>query len=307
MCSNGSHLAITIVIFAFMVSCTTQTVMPDEVSTELGVDGVVASEDQNDLQQEIHILPPEPSKVVFQSLDGVELQGVYYPSGEINAPLVVLAHWAQGDQTDWMEIAYWLQNRGLSGKTEDFEGKLWLDSSWFPEMTLKHSFAVFTFDFRGCSGGCKSFDREKWLLDAQAAAAFAQSLEGVDGDQIAFVGASIGADGAADGCLYLNSLSQGACKGAFSLSPGNYLILDYPQVIEDLNSVSPAVPAWCIYSEDDAESFKVCDGINASNFKGIVYESGTVSGFPHGMNLIQPSINPNPLLLMLDFLDSVID
>ena len=85
------------------------------------------------------------------------------------------------------------------------------------------------------------------------------------------------------------------------------MILDYQQVIEDLNSVSPAVPAWCIYSEDDAESFKVCDGINASNFKGIVYESGTVSGFPHGMNLIQPSINPNPLLLMLDFLDSVID
>ena len=67
-------------------------------------------------------LPPEPQNIHFQAADGQALEGIYYPALANPAPLVVLMHWAPGDQYDWVEIAYWLQNRGLGGQSANPEG-----------------------------------------------------------------------------------------------------------------------------------------------------------------------------------------
>lgn len=56
---------------------------------------------------------------------------------------------------------------------------------------------------------------------------------------MAIIGASIGADGAVNAC------GEG-CLGAFSLSPGNYLALSYPDVMSDLPLVFPMFSDTCL-------------------------------------------------------------
>ena len=240
----------------------------------------------------------EGQEMSFPSLDGTELRGIYYPAGIDGAPLIIMMHWAPGDQSDYVEIAYWLQNSGLGGMSENPENYPWLDLSWFPKVAADKTYAVFTFTFRQCEGGCQAFLRDEWLLDAQGAVQFAYNLDGIDQDNILTVGASIGSDGAADGCLYLNGLHPGSCKGAFSLSPGNYLTLDYANVVTQLGE--DAIPAWCLYSQSDPESAAVCSAFEADNYTA--YEIGD----GHGMMLVQPDVDPNPLNLLLEFISTTI-
>ncbi len=240
-------------------------------------------------------LPPKPQDVEFQADDGQKLQGRYYPAGASPAPLVVLMHWAPGDQNEWNAIAPWLQNRGPSEARSG--GNPWLDASWFPPMAEGQSFGVFTFTFRNCEGGCKSFTREAWLSDARAAMRKARQLEGIDPNRIVAIGASIGADGAADGCGWLNSQFPGSCLGALSLSPGDYLTIPYKDAVSALGAEQPPKPAWCLYAEGDGESVQACEAASGDNYRAIKY-----AGNNHGMMLIQPDVEPGALKLILDFL-----
>lgn len=237
---------------------------------------------------------PEPQAMSFTASDGTQLNGTYYPAASANAPLVILMHWALGDQFDYVEIAYWLQNRGLGGISENPGNSPWLDPVWFPVIAADKSYAVFSFTFRECEGGCQDFLREGWLDDAQSAVEFAYNLESVNKEKILIVGASIGADGAVDGCLYLNEQHPNSCKGASSLSAGNYLTLDYSQTIQKL--VDYTAPAWCLYDESDAESAAVCGGFEAANYTAYIIPGG------HGMSLVRPDLEPNSLELLLDFI-----
>lgn len=249
-------------------------------------------------------LAEEKIAMEITTSDGRILDADFYPAAKLNAPVVVLLHWAGGEKADWEQIAYWLQNRGLMGVTESENGSApWLDSSWFPEMPADRSYNVLTFTFDGCgSGGCQSFERDKWLLDAQAAFVAARSLEGVDPTRIVGVGASIGSDGAADGCLYLNSEYPGTCKGALSLSPGNYLTLNYADVVEELSTMDPAVPTQCFYAVGDAESATVCRAIQITeSFTAIEYQ-----GSNHGMRLIMPDLDHDTLTLMMEFISDTV-
>ncbi len=105
-------------------------------------------------------LTSDPQKIVFATSDNVKLNGVFDPAGSASAPLVILMHWAPGDQDDWVEIAYWLQNRGMGGNSTVAESTPWLDPSWFPFIEPENSYNVFTFTFRNCENGCKSFEQE---------------------------------------------------------------------------------------------------------------------------------------------------
>lgn len=243
----------------------------------------------------VEVLPAEPQEIEFQAEDGQSLIGRYYPSAVSPAPLVVLMHWAPGDQNDWSAIATWLQNREINASTPG--GKSWLDSSWFPAMLEGQSFAVFTFTFRNCEGGCKSFDRAAWLLDAQSAMRIARGLKGVNTNRIATIGASIGADGAHDGCAWLNTQFPNSCLGALSLSPGSYLTIPYKDAVSALGSEQPPKPAWCLYAEGDAESAQACEVASGDNYRSMKY-----SGNHHGMMLVQPELEPSVLQIMLVFL-----
>lgn len=237
--------------------------------------------------------------IQITTADGRVLNGIYYPAAIPSAPLVVLMHWAAGDQTDMAELAMWLQNRGLAGTIQrEINNKPWLDPGWFPAISADKSYAVLTFTFDGCEGGCSSFIRDKWLLDAQAAAEAGYVLEGIDRNRVVFVGASIGADGAADGCLYLNGLHVNACQGAFSISPGNYLTADYAQVVAELSGMVPAVATECLYAKGDGESARICQSIDDTPaFQAVEY-----SGNYHGLMLVQPGLEHDALSIFLQFL-----
>jgi len=246
-------------------------------------------------------LPPAPQEFEFQAADGQALRGTYYPAAVNPAPLVVLMHWAPGDQSDWVEIAYWLQDRGLGGQSDNPGNVPWLDPSWFPKIPSEweeQSFAVFAFTFRGCEGGCSSFDPPGWLLDAQAAMETARALEGVDPQRIVAAGASIGADGAPDGCYLLNQQYENSCLGAFSFSPGNYLTVPYADAVDEMEAAQPPKPDWCLFAEEDTAAAEACQSAAGDHYRMVQY-----NGRFHGMRLIDPNVEPDALLLLLEFIE----
>ncbi|MBM3150672.1 MAG: hypothetical protein FJZ96_00465 [Chloroflexi bacterium] len=245
-------------------------------------------------------IPPmamEPQEVVFQASDGQELTGLYYPAAVNPAPLVVLMHWVGGDMSDWYEIAVWLQNRGQANPFQNPGSEDWWDPAWFPPIPADASYGVFIFSYRTCEpykAGCPGWMPDVWLLDTQAAALKAAELEGVDPTRIVTIGSSIGADGAADGCLYLEEQVPGSCKGAASLTPGDYLTLTYSVVVERLGEMQPPVPAWCLTTTEEAA---FCHQIVAPNLKVVVHQDAQ-----HGNFIMVPEAEPLGLQTILDFL-----
>lgn len=300
---NGRNIwaLLSLIVLLLLSACSAEQAAPtqdDQLFPTAAVEEKASEEEPVEEIEAASTLAPEPQEMTFTASDGTQLNGIYYPGAYAESPLIVLMHWAPGDQYDYVEIAYWLQNRGLGGMAENSENYPWLDPAWFPEITADRSYAVFTFTFRNCEGGCQSFLRDQWLLDAQAAVEFAYNLDSIDRDRVIMIGASIGSDGAADGCLYLNQQVPGGCKGAFSMSPGNYLTLDYREVVGELAGIS--TPAWCLYDEGDSESAAVCGGYEGDNFSAYMLAGG------HGMTLVRPDLSPNALELLLDFLAQTI-
>ncbi|MFC1996212.1 hypothetical protein ACFLXI_01225 [Chloroflexota bacterium] len=236
-------------------------------------------------------LPPDPQDVTFQAEDGLSLQGRYYPGAAPNSPVIILMHWAPGNMDDWNEIAFWLQNRGLGGSSPNVGSAPWLDPDWFPVLPEGKSYAVFTFNFR--SGG-----RDDMLLDAQAAFKAARELDGVNPNQISSFGASIGADGAADGCLWHNENFGVGCLGALSLSPDSYLTVPYNEAVDKLGAEMPPKPVWCFFATDDTASAQACQSASGDHYRMVEWNGG---GW-HGMELVDPARVPNTLLLILDWL-----
>ncbi len=253
-----------------------------------------------------NLLPPDPQIVTITTEDNFTLTGYYYPAGVENAPVVVLMHWMMGDHNDWNEVAVWLQNRGLKNPFEnpgDGAQFRWWDPSWFPAVPAEKSYAVLDFSFRDCkpwTAGCQSIQKANWVKDAIAVLKFARGLEGVDPNQIAAIGSSIGADGAADGCALLNIEFPGVCKGALSLSPGDYLDVSYVATIKQLGSSDPPTPIWCI--AEPAE-FGICQ--SAESAGNTAFKSFSITDGNHGNMLLKPDLDPLPMQLILDFLDEV--
>lgn len=129
------------------------------------------------------ILDAAPLEIEFKAEDGQELSGIYYPADTNPAPVIVLMHWARGDQQEWADIAFWLQNRAGLIREPDYNHS-WRSSKWYPDNLSDMSIGVFSFTFRECSGGCQSYLPAEWLLDVQAAMATAAGLFGVNSNQI---------------------------------------------------------------------------------------------------------------------------
>jgi len=239
--------------------------------------------------------PAESQEISFTTSDGRSMRGRYFPAASEPAPLVVLMHWAPGDQYSWSAIGPWMQNRGLEVMVPDNTSDTpWLDPSWFPPFPEDTSLAVFTFTFQGCEGGCQEFLREEWLQDAYAAVETARNLPGVDPDRVAIIGASIGADGAVNAC------GEG-CLGALSLSPGDYLGLSYPESSYRVMEAGGTV--WCLASEDDTASAKAC-----RDTEGNLYHLEIYPGGDHGMRLLKPNtFDPYTMPLIIEFLREVFE
>ncbi|MFL7812267.1 MAG: hypothetical protein AB8I40_01165 [Anaerolineales bacterium] len=241
------------------------------------------------------VSPPDPVMIEFQAADGELLQGTYYPGSENPSPVIVLMNWARGDQSDWDPIARWLQGRGTLVREPDYN-RSWKSSDWYPELDLNIPLGVFTFDFRNCHEGCQAYQPAGWLLDAQAAMQAAAGLEGIDPERMITAGASIGADAALDSCAWLNQNQLGTCLGSFTLSPGSFLTESYRVRVVQLRSIVPDAPVYCLYGLRDDASVETCEG--APDVLPVNY--GYVE--KHGMELIQPGQNPDPLMLLQEFI-----
>lgn len=243
----------------------------------------------------IVILDPGPNEVKFTTEDGEELEGLYYPAAENPAPLVVLVHWARGDQSEWEQIALWLQDRGQLVKTPDYNYS-WKSSDWFPEYSSEGPLGVFIFTLRGCKNGCQ-WTPEEWLSDIEAAMLKAAQLQGVDKDRILTAGASIGADGALYGCTWMNQVGFGSCKGSFSLSPASLLTMPYEELANQLIGSEPPHPVYCLYGLRDDASVETC-----SDIPGLIsVDFGYIEN--HGFELFQPNQDPDPLVLLNEFIN----
>ncbi len=222
--------------------------------------------------------PPDGQRIEFEAAGGIALVGYYYPAAVPDAPIIVLMHWAGGDQTDWLNngMIAWLQNRGANGGGEQSPS---MQSTIYPVMPEGVSFAVFTFDFRGFGESSGNFDPAGGLMDAEAAYAFAMTLEGVDPTRMAGIGSSIGADAVVDAC------TEG-CLGALSLSPGGYLGVPYPVAVKVVDDVEK--PVTCVASEGDHASVAACDSATGNYYQSVIYP-----GSAHGDELLQAPNNPD--------------
>ena len=294
----GKKTAATPAATAAVTEASAVTEAPAQTAAATEAPAVTTNEDPN-------ALPPEPQPVSITTADGKTLDGYYYPSAKNPAPLVILMHWMMGDKSDWNEIAVWLQNRSQvnpfpnPGDPTQFR---WWDPTWFPEVPEEDSYAVLTFTYRDClpfdQQGCPTIDDAGRLQDSYAAMLFGRELEGIDQNRIVAIGSSIGADGAADACLYLNKQYPEACQGSYSLSPGDWLGVSYVATIAEMGSMEPPIPAWCVADEKE---YGVCEAAQGAG-NPAVYKPFRVPNGQHGNMLLSPDLSPLPMQLILDFL-----
>ena len=243
------------------------------------------------------VLPPEPIEIHFKASDGQELSGLYFPADENPAPIIVLMTWTLGNQSEWEEVAYWLQGRELLVRVMNSR-ETWKSSNWYPERTLDIPLGVFTFNFRSCESedGCQAYHPAEWLLDAQAALETASQLEGADPEKIIAAGASIGADGAIGSCAWLNTTDLGTCLGAFALSPSSLLTKDFRTAADGLLAQETPAAVYCLFGLRDIASQETC---------GDYPEIRTVSyGYveDHGLELILVDRKPDPMNILQEFI-----
>lgn len=248
----------------------------------------------------------QPAEI--RTADGRVLEGFFYPSKVADAPAIVLMHWAPGSMDDWDAIALWLQNQPGDSNAPQSGTDPYHDLSWFPEMPAEVSFAVLIFNFGDYGSSQYGGSRESLVEDARAALQYAASLPGTNAHQVSAIGASIGADGVADGCYLFNDAGEkGTCVGVLSFSPGNYLTREfsYGQAVEMINL--SGYPVWCLAAEGDGESPDLCQAIPGASNQSFIFP-----GRAHGMDLIDPDLLPaspavglNGLELVQEFLERV--
>ncbi len=245
------------------------TAAPPQVQTETAATPPV----RNTPSPTVTLAPEQVGqRVIITAEDGRELVGYFYPSWKPDAPIVVLMHQRLSDQRGWKESAIipWMQNWGALDPSDTpyryAGGRL-------PQMPKDASFAVLTFDFRGHGESLPLEDDTpavEFLLDARAAYAFAQTMPGVDPERVIGLGASIGADAVVDVC-------EAGCSGAFSVSPGNWLGVDYGQAAQSL--IEQGKPVRCMYSDNDKPSPQTCNSLAPNE----LYKVFSYPGIKHGM------------------------
>jgi dienelactone hydrolase len=281
-------LSLLLVLCALALSaCVPQT--PDSVTAspsptttslaDVATETIPTTEEIQDEAQDSAAPEPTPvdipesgrQAVTFINSAGAQLDAYFYPPNYKGAPVIVLMHWARGDLSDWNEIAPWLQNAGAPPP----EG--------FPSLPNEISFGVLVFSFSGYGNSPGDGSPAQLLSDAADAVAFAATLPDIDPTRIVAMGASIGSDGSVDGCAALVSQSDPArdCKGALSLSPGNYLGMTYKDAVDILMSANPPRPVYCFAAVNDGPSPATCRSASGEAF--LYLEK---SGADHGMRLL---------------------
>jgi len=126
----------------------------------------------------------------------------------------------------------------------------------------------------------------------------AVELTGVDKSMIVTAGASIGADGAVYGCTSLNQNGLGECRGSYALSPGSLLTIPFENGANELIYNDPPRPIYCVYGLRDDAAVETCSAVPDARQIDYGYTEN------HGFELLQPLQNPDPLLLLLELIET---
>jgi pimeloyl-ACP methyl ester carboxylesterase len=219
----------------------------------------------------------EAQRITFTTEDEVELVGYFYPTWKPNAPVLVLMHQRYGTQRMWFDekssLVQWLQNWPTADGAEPTPSSQGMLPVLIPEL----GYNVFTVDFRGHgeSAGSLPADPQTYLIDARAAYKAARSLPGVHPRQVLGFGTSIGADAVVDAC-------ENLCAGAFSISPGSWLNVDYAQAARQM--LDAGKPIRCMYAINDHPSPATCESVPRSH----LYQVFAYAGSKHGMTFLVP-------------------
>lgn len=241
---------------------------------------------------------PAGERVRIPTEDGLELIGYYYIAPRPHSPVVVLMHQFGSNQAQaWpiTDLIPWLQNAptgGANAPTPTFsaQGKL-------PLLPPDVHFNVLTFDFRGhgeSPGPVVPYLTEEarrgYLLDARAAYAFAATLPHADPNRIIGIGTSIGADAVVNAC-------GNGCAGAFAISPGSHLGVDW--ATNALRVSRAGKPVRCIYAFNDGNTAATCASLPITAY----YRIAGYEGKKHGQDFLIPrKMEAGFGQILLDFL-----
>ncbi len=253
-------------------------------------------------------LPPaaDPMRIEFESEDGRQLVGTFYPGDGGILPVVVLMHEGLGDRSQMEPLALWMQNR--PDEVSSGESALF----WMPAFPPSiGSVAVLTFDMRGhgeSEGPMPPNDQPlEYLMDARAAIALAKTLEGVDPNRIVVIGASMFAEAGLNACIALEGAAilpdqpGNGCVASLSLSPFNFYGIPFDQAAETFLKTLEDSVVWCLHAEDDykPETCRAIEGL--ARARAIIY-----SGDTHGVAFIKAGLNPDFGDIMVEFLISAL-
>ena len=183
---------------------------------------------------------PETRPLSFSTEDGVQIAATLYPPEAADPPGVIFLHGRGADRTAWMGLPERAQRDGMMS--------LALDARGHGESTVQGDARLIH----------RRFDDAQWagLLKDLAAAKRALVAEGADPDNIAVVGAEIGANAA-----LLFALEDEDIQGVVMISPGlNYKGLETADAI----AACRERPIFLMTTENDAYSAASCTTLKAA-------------------------------------------
>lgn len=202
----------------------------------------------------------EPQRVEFESQDGTALVGSYFPAAAESAPGLLLIHQHGANREAWQPLTDALAGADYAILAIDLPG-------------------------HGESGGSDRSGVQHTAI--RSALKYLQELDGVEADRIVLIGASIGADGAADDCVE-------GCIGVISFSPGNFMGVKYIDALTALKDRDVAV--LCLAAKGDSPSPQTCEAgesVGLSDYQFVIYD-----GADHGNALAAAAdITPAPIPL----------
>ena len=204
-------------------------------------------------------------EVSFTTSDSVSIQAAYsHPKGRARVPAVILLHQLAGERYAWNALAQKLVGNNYAVLAIDLRGHG--DSTAFGESTRTYK------DFSDADYGAM-------IRDVRAAAAYLRGRKDVNGDRLAVIGASIGAN------LSLQYAAEDMqVRTVVMLSPGlNYRSLKTLPYIEGYDKRA----LFMIVAEGDAYSCESCWQIEEAAGMASPLKLKVYKGDDHGTALLR--------------------
>jgi pimeloyl-ACP methyl ester carboxylesterase len=259
--SNQTQLILLVVLLAALVACKPADPTSEPTAVPAPTEAATAA------PTEVPVPVPDPEDIQMELADGSLLAGTYYPPAITPAPGIVLVHEPGLDRSSWEPLLQRLTAQALPGGG---------------------TYAVLAYDLPGHGGSEGRTTAES--VSESIRVALETLYENPDvNTRIIIIGAGAGADGAVSECGL-------GCIGAVSLSPGDYLGIQYTVALNDVIRAKGG-SVLCLAADLDFPTPGTCEGGAQVNMRD--YYLKVYNGYAHGTGLFAPDLRPEPLPLDL--------